>query len=206
MNQIIVILDYGMGNLFSVSKKISSLGHNPIISSDSKVLKKADKLIIPGVGHFGKAMKNLSKLNLIEELNEYALIKQKPVLGICLGMQLMASFSEEGECNGLNWFDAEVKKFKFHNQKTFKSPHMGWNNIKICAKSILMKNLNKNSKFYFIHSYYTKVNNRNHVLNETSYENTFVSAIQKDNIYGVQYHPEKSHDSGGALIKNFIEL
>jgi len=125
----IVIVDYGMGNLFSIRKVIERIGFSCYISNSYDDIKKAHKIILPGVGHFGKAMNNLKQANLVDELNEAVLVKKTPVLGICLGMQLMASHSEEGNVAGLNWFDAEVIRFKVEKKEIYKVPHMGWNTI-----------------------------------------------------------------------------
>lgn len=202
----IVIVDYGMGNLHSVKKKLLRLNVNPIISSNPNEILNADKIILPGVGHFKKAMENLQKLNLIDALNESVLTKKTPILGICLGMQLMATKSEEGNVNGFAWFDAEVVKFKIQNTLKFKVPHTGWNQITINKKSLLMKNIPELSEFYFVHSYHFLTTNKEDILNETEYEYKFVSAIEKNNILGVQYHPEKSHDIGELFLENFIQL
>jgi glutamine amidotransferase len=202
----IAIVDYGMGNLNSIRKKLTRLGVSSIISSDPKEIEAADKIILPGVGHFSKAMERLKALNLIDVLNEEVLIKKKPVLGICLGMQLMGNNSEEGNVNGLSWIDAEVVRFKVADTLKFKVPHTGWNQIKILKESLLMKNIPELSEFYFVHSYHLKTNNKDDILNESEFEYRFVSAIEKDNIFGVQYHPEKSHDIGDVLLNNFINL
>ena len=206
MSNNILIVDYEMGNLNSVRKKFSRLKANPIISSDPKDILNADKIILPGVGHFQKAMENLKMFNLLDVLQEAITVKQKPILGICLGMQLMTKHSEEGNVDGLGWFDAEVIKFKVQDNLKFKIPHMGWNQIQISKESSLMKNIPAATEFYFVHSYHVKANEQNDVLNETEYESTFPSAIEKNNIFGVQYHPEKSHDLGKQLLQNFIDL
>lgn len=202
----IVIIDYGAGNHFSVHKKLNRLGYKVTTSNNIDKIRSADKIVMPGVGHFGKAMENLKQLNLIDVLNEEVLNNNKPILGICLGMQLMASYSEEGNIKGLNWFDATVEKFKINNQLLHKVPHTGWNQIKINKESTLLKKIPNKSEFYFVHSYYFKCNNQSDILCETQYESKFVSAIEKKNIYGTQFHPEKSHDIGMQLLKNFIEL
>jgi len=202
------IVDYGMGNIFSVQKKLLQENITVTVSSEPQDIFEADKIILLGVGHFNKAMNNLTELNLIEPLNEFALIQKKPVLGICLGMQLMAISSEEGNGSnhGLGWVDASVKKFQTDDFKKFKIPHMGWNTINSLKKSALMKNISLKDEFYFVHSFFMEPNDPNLVLNETSYIEKFCSGIEKENIFGVQYHPEKSHDAGRTLLKNFIAI
>lgn len=202
----LVIVDYGMGNLNSVKKTLERLSVDAVISSDPKDIRESDKIILPGVGHFGKAMSNLKELNLLDSLNEVVLADKKPILGICLGMQLLAKKSEEGNAVGLGWIDAEVTKFQVSDKLKFKVPHMGWNRISVKKNSLLMKEIPDHSEFYFVHSFHIKVNDKSDLLNETEYEYAFTSAVEKDNIFGVQYHPEKSHDTGAQLIKNFIKL
>lgn len=202
----VVIVNYGMGNLQSVKKKIDQLYPNVLISSDHQEIADADKLILPGVGHFHKAMENIHALNLLDILNEKALIRQTPILGICLGMQLMGTSSEEGDAKGLNWFDAETLKIKVNDSLRYKIPHMGWNQVQINKQSDLMKGVPENSEFYFVHAYHVQVNNEADVLTSTTYESSFHSSIERDNIFGVQFHPEKSHDTGLQLINNFIQL
>jgi glutamine amidotransferase len=204
--QTITIVDYGMGNLFSVKKKLDKLKAKVIISSDPEVVRNAEKLILPGVGHFGKAMENLRQANLIEALNDAVLKNKTPILGICLGMQLMATFSEEGNVEGLGWFDAQVLKFQVSDSLRFKVPHVGWNQINSSKSSKLMTGIGNEAEFYFVHSYYVKVNNASDELNSANYELPFTAAIEKGNIFGVQYHPEKSHDVGEILLRNFVEL
>lgn len=206
MSSEIVIVDLGTGNLFSVAKSLARIGANALVSSRAEDISNAQKIILPGVGHFGKAMNALTELNLADALNEAVLVKGKPVLGICLGMELMARESEEGDVAGLGWIDAEVVRFDIADRQRFKVPHIGWNRIEIKKESVLMKGLSESSEFYFLHSYHLKVNVSSNVLNETEYETVFPSAIEKDNIFGVQYHPEKSHDAGVRLLRNFVEM
>ena len=206
MKDKIIIVDYGMGNLFSVRKKLYSLGIDAIVTSDKKELETADKIILPGVGHFAKAMENLKNKGLIKVLNQAVLVEKKPVLGICLGVQLMAKFSEEGNVDGLGWIDATVERFKIKDTLKYKVPQMGWNTVSQEKDSKLMHNISLEDEFYFVHSYHLNVLEKEIILNKTNYEYDFVSAIEKDNIFGVQYHPEKSHNAGAQLIKNFIEL
>jgi glutamine amidotransferase len=200
----VLIVNYGMGNLHAVKNSLHRMNVNPVVSSEAVEIHKADKIILPGVGHFSKAMENLTTLGMIDALNEAVLIKQKPVLGICLGMQLMAKDSEEGTGQGLGWFDANVVKLKTSNSLKFKIPHTGWNKIIISKQNLLLKNIPVDAEFYFIHSFHLRVNNTNDILCETNYETNFVSAIVKNNIWGVQFHPEKSHETGAGLLKNFI--
>jgi len=202
----VVIIDYGVGNHFSVQKKMIHLGYDVVTTNDADVIEKSDKIILPGVGHFEKAMENLNQLDLIELLNEEVLVKKKPILGICLGMQLMAAYSEEGNVKGLNWIDAEVKKFNVKNQLIYKVPHTGWNQIEVVKESKLLNRIDNYAEFYFVHAYYFNCNNPSDILAQTDYEEKFTSAIESENIYGVQFHPEKSHDVGRQLLKNFIEL
>jgi glutamine amidotransferase len=206
MKKTLAIVDYGMGNLNSVKKKLYRLKTTASITSNPKDIIKADKIILVGVGHFAKAMKNIKELNLLDTLNEVAIIKKKPVLGICLGMQLMANDSEEGNSEGLGWLDANVRKMQVDDTLRFKIPHTGWNKITQSKKSHLMKGIPESSEFYFVHSYHLMSNETSNILNETEYCFKFISAIEKNNIFGVQYHPEKSHDIGEVLLKNFISL
>lgn len=206
MSSKLVIVNYGMGNLNSVKRAMSRLRVDSVISSNPKDIAGSDKIILPGVGHFGKAMSNLKELGLLDVLNEVVLIKKKPILGICLGMQLLAEKSEEGDSVGLGYIDGEVVKFRVSDSLKYKVPHMGWNQIIAKKESPLMKDLPEPKEFYFVHSYHFKTANESDVLNRTNYDYDFVSAVEKDNIFGVQYHPEKSHDTGAKLLKNFIEL
>jgi glutamine amidotransferase len=206
MSQKIVIVDYSMGNLNSVQKKFIQLNANVVISSDPSVIALADKLILPGVGHFEKAVEIMHQKGLWDVLNRSVLIDKKPILGICLGMQLMTKFSEEGNVNGFGWIDATVVRFHVQDTLKFKIPHMGWNQIEIKKESSLMKGLTDQSEFYFVHSYHVKTDDKTIVLNETNYETNFVSAFEKEHVFGVQYHPEKSHDSGKMLLNSFLEI
>ncbi len=195
-----------MGNLSSVARRLNSLNSTAIISSDANEILSADKIILPGVGHFQKAMKNIQSLHLEAALHEAVLVKKTPVLGICLGMQLMANSSEEGSVKGLGWFDAEVVKFEVEDKVNYKVPHIGWNSVAINKKSPIMNGILHEERFYFVHSYHIKMKNKQDILNETEYSYKFTSGIERENIFGVQYHPEKSHDAGNQFFKNFIAL
>ena len=199
----ITIIDFGMGNVGSIKRKLHLLGSNSIVTSDFEKIRSSSKLILPGVGHFGSAVNELKKRGLWEVLNKEVLVNKKPILGICLGMQLMAKHSEEGNESGFGWFDAEVVRFNVKDTLRYKVPHMGWNQVALKKSSPLFENIDLGQGFYFVHSYHLKCNDQSDILNETVYEYPFVSAIQKDNIYGVQFHPEKSHEAGEQLLRNF---
>ena len=202
----IVIVDYGMGNLRSILNKLQRMDVKAIISSKVEDIEKAEKLILPGVGSFATGMDNLEKYDLIPILNKKVIKEKKPILGICLGMQLVTKRSEEGNADGLGWIDAETKKFDFGRKNIgLKIPHMGWNSIDIRRDSLLLKDIFINSTFYFVHSYHVCCNGTNSIVATTNYGYDFTSVIQKENIFGTQFHPEKSHKNGIRLLKNFVE-
>jgi imidazole glycerol-phosphate synthase subunit HisH len=202
----IAIVNYGMGNLHSVYKRLTQLNLQPVLATSYAEIMKADKIVMPGVGHFEKAMENLKKLGIYDALNEAVLVKKKPILGICLGMQLMAKKSEEGDAEGFGWFDADVMKFRIQDQVKFKVPQTGWNTVQICKESTLLEGIENESEFYFLHSYHYNNTSSGDILTKTGFEYEFVSAVEKDNIFGTQFHPEKSHSSGTRLFKNFIQI
>jgi glutamine amidotransferase len=202
----ILIIDYGMGNLRSVQKKLIRVGVECEISSSRSDIEAADKLILPGVGHFANGVEKLKSLGLWDVLNKKVLTDKTPILGICLGMQLMAKYSEEGDSSGLGWFDAKVVRFRISDKLKHKVPHMGWNNVILKKDSQLMRGFPPEASCYFVHSYYIECNDKDDILTSTDYECQFTSAIQKDNIYGTQFHPEKSHDWGEIILRNFAEL
>ncbi len=202
----ICIVDYGMGNLRSINAKLRSKGFKSIVSSNPNEINKADKLIIPGVGHFGEAMKNLETRNLIGVLNKKVLEDKTPVLGICLGMQLFMEYSEEGNSSGLEWIKGSVLKFNFAKEKQLKVPHVGWNEVDFTSASVLFNNFEDRHRFYFTHSYYVKLNEEIKNSFYTDYGRIFVSSFEKDNIFAVQFHPEKSHKTGFNVIINFLNI
>lgn len=206
MNEPVTIVDYGMGNIQSVRKTLRLAGVSSAVSSNPDVILSAERLILPGVGHFANAMGNLRSRGLIEALNE-AVLKQKiPILGICLGMQLMAQYSTEGDEEGLGWFDGSVVRFDVQDKLLYKVPHMGWNQAQQAKPSALLNNIEQHSEFYFLHSFHYVTKTLDEILMNTSYSYGFASAIEKDNIYGFQFHPEKSHDVGLHLLKNFASI
>ena len=204
-NQEILIIDYGMGNIGSITNMLKYLGVRATVSFDKLEITKAKKLILPGVGHFDKAMNNIKALDLIDSIRHQVLVEKVPILGICLGMQLMCNSSEEGSQFGLSLFDASVKKFSFPSYPNLKIPHMGWNGINLAKESPIINGLNINSRFYFVHSYYVTCHKPPDVLTYTEYGHRFVSSFSHENIIGVQFHPEKSHKFGINLFRNFID-
>lgn len=201
----ITIIDYGIGNLGSVLNMLKRIGVEGEVKSDLESIKDASKLILPGVGAFDTAMKKINKSNLTNVLKSKALEEKIPIMGICLGMQLLMNLSEEGIEPGLGLIDGEVKKFSFENP-SLKVPHMGWNYVHTTQKDDpIIKGLDQ-SKFYFVHSYYVKVKDDNNSLLKTNYGINFDSGVRKDNIFGFQFHPEKSHKFGIKLFENFVAL
>jgi len=200
----IVVVDYGMCNVKSISNIIGKVGGDVTISSDIDEILDAEKIILPGIGSFDAGIKNLNKQSLITVLNEKVLKEKTPFLGICLGMQLITQNSEEGTLNGLGWIDAETVKFS-SLKDNLKIPHMGWNYVNVKKNSKLFKDKYENPRFYFVHSYYVRCKDENDILATTEYGFDFVSAIEKDNIYATQFHPEKSHKFGMKLMENFVK-
>jgi len=203
----IVIIDYGMGNLGSIQNILRHVGADSIVSSLPSDIESADKLILSGVGAFDSAVKKIHDMALLSVLSEQVLENKIPILGICLGMQLFTTKSEEGELPGFGWIEGKTVKFRFDTElQKLKIPHMGWNIVHPRKESKLFHNMPEGPRFYFVHSYHVLCKNQEDVLCVTHYGYDFGSAIEKDNIYGTQFHPEKSHKFGMQLVKNFTEL
>ncbi len=212
MNNEIVLLDYGMGNLRSVAKALEQVGGRVCLTSTPSVVAKASKCVLPGVGAFGDAMKELKKRKLLEPLKEH-LASGKPFLGICLGLQLLFEESEEGGCHkGLGIFKGRV--VRFNERRILKIPHMGWNQVngkwkvesgKWKKQCPLLKGIRQGSYFYFVHSYYVKPADKGIIAATTEYGTEFTSMIWKGNIFATQFHPEKSQETGLKLLRNFVE-
>jgi len=204
----ITIIDYGMGNLGSIKNMFKYIGVEATIESDIDKIKNASKILLPGVGSFDTAMKKINEGDLKEVLNEKALKEQIPVLGICLGMQLLTNGSEEGSLEGLGWIPAKTINFKDKIDKKYRIPHMGWNIVNKSNKSVLTQGFEEfdETRFYFVHSYFVKVEDEKNSILKSNYGVAFDSAIQKDNIYGAQFHPEKSHKFGMKLFENFARI
>lgn len=201
----ITIIDYGMGNLGSIQNMLKKIGVECIISSKLDDVLHADKLILPGVGSYARAMQNLNELGLIPIIKK-KVESQTPMLGICLGMQLLSSHSEEGDVDGLNIIPGHVVKFELPEK--YKVPHMGWNIINYKNECPLFKDFDTldEVRYYFVHSYYFKLDSEENQIASTNYGKDFTCGIQNGSVYGVQFHPEKSHKFGMKLLNNFSQL
>lgn len=203
----ITIIDYGLGNIRAFKNVYERLNISVKIARHPADFLGATKIILPGVGAFDYAISQFNKSGMKEKVEDLVFKHQTPILGICLGMQMMAKNSEEGSLPGLGWIDGNVKKFNADSTR-FKTrlPHMGWNSIKKRKENTLLNQLNYDSKFYFLHSYYFECEDEDDILCETDYGIRFSSAVNKENIYGVQFHPEKSHSNGIQLLLNFSRI
>ena len=201
----IAIINYGLGNLSSIQNMCRRLNVNAVITNDPEKITEASKLILPGVGHFKKGMENLQASGLKSLLDELVLERKKPILGICLGAQLMTKHSEEGDVDGLGWVDAVTVRFK-DNIKGLKVPHMGWSEINANSHCPLWADLPEEPRFYFVHTYHFSFEAQEEVSATSKYSYDFACAFQKENIFGTQFHPEKSHKFGMKIIENFNKL
>lgn len=199
----IAIIDYGMGNVGSVKNAVKALGYDGVISKRKEDIQNASHIILPGVGSFADGMKNLSDMGFIEVLNDEVLKKHKPFLGLCLGMEVLAESGEEGGyTKGLGWIKGDVKRFIVDDTK-FKIPHVGWNDITPKENSLLFKNI-RQPIFYFVHSYHFIPKDYSVVSAEAEHGEKFVAAVEKDNIFGLQFHTEKSQRDGLKVLENFL--
>lgn len=198
----VAIIDYGLGNIMSVAAAVRKVGFEPIISNRLEDLERAEKLILPGVGAFGDGMKNLKALGLVEVLTRLVLGEKKPILGICLGSQLMARESFEfGHHRGLGWIDASVVKIEANGLRI---PHVGWNDLNQVKVNILFDGVAKDDLFYYVHSFYVRCNDPNVITGECVYGIKFTASFNQKNIFATQFHPEKSQLAGLTLLKNFL--
>lgn len=200
--RVVTVVDYGMGNVGSVRNMLDYLGFKCDMASNGKELAQAQNIILPGVGHYKKAMMNIKKKELDKAL-EYAVYEKKAyVLGICLGMQLLMDYSEEGDCKGLSYISGNVKKFSNINMPV---PHMGWNTVEFAdwAQDAYRED---EARYYFVHSYYVCCDSQDNVMASTEYGIKFTSAVKKGNVMGVQFHPEKSHIYGMHFLKKYMEM
>ena len=199
----ITIVDYGLGNLGSVHNMLKKIGARSEITGDASKIAKATKILLPGVGAFDAAMAKLTNTGLRDILDQKALVERVPILGICLGMQLLTSGSDEGKLPGLGWIPSRTYRFP---KTELKVPHMGWNLVRKTNTSPLTENFDEEFRFYFVQSYFVKADRQDFSVLQTTYGVTFDSGIQRDNILGVQFHPEKSHKFGATLFKNFDRM
>jgi imidazole glycerol-phosphate synthase subunit HisH len=200
----ISIVNYGSGNIRAIGNIYDKLRIPYNVAETAEEIARAEKIILPGVGAFDETMSKLNESGLREILHKKVVEEKKPVLGICVGMQILAKSSDEGSLPGLGWIDGIVRKFDVNKlQHVPKLPHLGWNSIEVRKNSVLFQNIDFATGFYFIHTYYFSCNREQDILSTTSYGDDFVSAVNHENIYGTQFHPEKSHSNGVELLKNF---
>ena len=202
----IVVVDNSMGNVGSVGNMIKRAGGEAVISNEPDVILNADKLVLPGVGAFDSCMTRLRQAPFFKILERKVVLDETPILGICAGMQMFFDKSEEGIEPGLGWIRGSVKKLDTYVSAGLKVPHMGWNTVKPMSENKLLKSTETEHRFYFVHSYYAECENSEDILAKTTYGLEFVCAVHRNNIFGVQFHPEKSHRFGLSLMKNFTEL
>ena len=203
----VTIIDYGVGNIGSIANMLKKVGAESIITSDALRINEAEKIVLCGIGSFDDGMKKLEDMDLVDVLRKKVLEQKTPIMGVCLGMQLFTLGSEEGQLRGLGFIKAFSRKFDFSNsylEKPLRVPHMGWNSVRSLKESRLTTGLPEDSRFYFVHSFHVQMENRSDALFETDYGFPFISAFEKDNIIGVQFHPEKSHRFGMRLYENFV--
>lgn len=202
----IAIVDYDMGNVASVANMLKRIGaRDPVLTRDPDVLRRAEKVILPGVGAFDKGMRNLAEFGLLDVLNDAAMARRIPVLGICLGMQLLTHSSEEGDLPGLGLIDGRTVRFRFEAGSQLKVPHMGWNYVSPRRENALIV-AEPRSRFYFVHAYYVTCAEERDIIGTTQYGLEFACAVNRDNVFGVQFHPEKSHRYGMTLLERFVAV
>ena len=198
------IINYGLGNLGSIQNMLKVIGEKSVISSDMEELEKCDRYILPGAGAFDAGMNKLNESGLVRFIKEQALKEKKPVLGICLGMQMLGRKSEEGKLPGLDLIPFDNIRFRLDDSE-LKVPHMGWDIVSFEKDHPLLKGLEGTQRYYFVHSYHAVCDRNENVLMKCDYGYEFACAVAKENIMGVQFHPEKSHDFGMALLSNFVK-
>jgi glutamine amidotransferase len=203
---VIVVVDYDTGNVGSVLNMLKKAGAQAQVSRDPGVLRDARKLVLPGVGAFDEAMGNLQRFGLVDVLNQLVLERRVPILGVCLGAQIMARSSEEGKLPGLGWLDARIVRFRAREGQVLRVPHMGWNNVQAVGEGGgIFRDVPQPMRFYFVHSYHMVVDDPALEIGSTSYGYPFTSAMGRANILSMQFHPEKSHKYGLQVYRNFVE-
>jgi len=200
----IAVIDYGIGNVSSIVNMLKKIGVNATLVSESSKIEEAEKLILPGVGAFDTGMQKLNDSGMVDAIKKHAINERKPLLGICLGMQMLGRKSEEGKTPGLHLIPFDTKRFDFKGNTTLKIPHMGWDlTTSVQKEDSMLLELDPMQRYYFVHSYHAVCDREEYVLMRCEYGYSFAAAVKKDNIYGVQFHPEKSHRFGMALLENF---
>ena len=202
----ITIVNYGVGNLASIKNMLKKAGFESELATDEETIGKASKIILPGIGAFDHCMSEFNKSGLRNIVTKQVLEQKTPVLGICVGLQMLMEGSEEGTEQGLGWIAGKTVKFKKEELGDLKIPHMGWTNVKIAKKTPLTENLGDQPRFYFVHSYYVQPNDKSDEMLTAFYGYEFTAAVNRDNIYGAQFHPEKSHKYGMRILENFARL
>lgn len=202
----IAIVDHGYANIRSVDRMLRRLNHVPVIAERPSDLKHASRIILPGIGAFDGPMRRLREMGLLDALHEHTIVRQRPILGICVGMQIMTRRSEEGDAMGLGWIDGECRRFDPPAEAKLRVPHMGWNKVTVAAGADLFSGVGNEAKYYFVHSYYVHLDDRSVNAATCSYDVDFCASFQKENIFGVQFHPEKSHRFGMNLLKAFADF
>lgn len=200
----IVIVDYGVGNLMSVRNMARKVGIEALISSSASDILTADQVILPGVGHFNHGMEMLHASGLVDALNEAANVQKKPFLGICLGAQILGNGSEEGDAPGLGWIDMECRRFP--RAEGYPVPHMMWNDVSIKISGTILDAAPMDARYYFVHSYFMSCSDPANIVATTKYSIEYASVVRHDNIIGMQFHPEKSHKYGMAIVRAFGEI
>lgn len=202
----VVTVNLGTGNLGSIPNVLRRLGYEATITDQVSEIERADKIILPGVGAFDTVVRNLDERGLRSVLEQKVIRQKTPILGICVGMQLLTSGSEEGVLPGLGWIGGHVHRFRFDSRQAhLKVPHMGWNTVAPSPGSVLFKGMDAAARFYFVHSYFVECENPADIAGTTRYGAEFVSAVERDNVMGIQFHAEKSHQSGQDVVRNFLE-
>jgi glutamine amidotransferase len=202
----ITIVNYGVGNLASIKNMLKKAGFESELATDEKTIGKASKIILPGIGAFDHCMSEFNKSGLRNIVTKQVLEQKTPVLGICVGLQMLMEGSEEGTEQGLGWIAGRTVKFKKEKLGDLKIPHMGWTNVQIAKKTPLTENLGDQPRFYFVHSYYVQPSDKSDEMLTAFYGYEFTAAVNRDNIYGAQFHPEKSHKYGMRILENFARL
>lgn len=200
----IAVINYGMGNIGSIVNMLHKIGEESVVTDEKKVLEEADKIILPGVGAFDHGIENLQEKNLIGVIRKITIEKKTPFLGICLGMQLLGRRSEEGKEEGLGLIPFDSVRFRFESEAPFKVPHMGWDIVKFKQRDKVLEGLEGTQRYYFVHSYHAVCDMNENVLMTCEYGYEFIAAVKRENIYGFQFHPEKSHRFGMKLLENFV--